>query len=100
VSAGIELQETPEGIRLRLRVKPGARKNAILGAHAGALKIAVVAAAEKGRANEAVLDLLCEALAIPRSSLRLVSGAASRDKAVLVRLPRPVIEERLAARRG
>jgi len=76
-------------------VKPGARKQAILGVHAGALKIQVIAAPERGKANEAVLELLAEALAVPRSSLTLTAGATSRDKAVLVRLPRRTIEERL-----
>ena len=45
----------------------------------------VTAAPESGKANEAVRDLLAAALGIPRSSTEIVSGAASRDKVVVVR---------------
>ena len=37
---------------------------------------------ERGKANEAVLALLAEVLAVPRSSVVLVSGGGSRDKIV------------------
>ena len=45
----------------------------------------VAAAPESGKANEAVRDLLASALGVPRSSTEIVSGAASRDKVVVVR---------------
>lgn len=42
----------------------------------------VAAAPERGRANEAVLDLLAETLAVPRRDVRLIAGHATRDKIV------------------
>ena len=43
----LELTPVAGGTRLRLRVKPGARKTAIVGVHGGALKVAVAAAPKK-----------------------------------------------------
>ncbi len=44
----------------------------------------MTAAAEHGRASEAVLRLLAETLELPRGGLTLVSGQGSRDKVVEV----------------
>ena len=46
------------------------------------LKLRVSEPPEDGRANEAVLRLLAETLDVPRASVALVSGHASRDKIV------------------
>ena len=45
------LSDEPEGTVFRVRVSPGASKERIAGEHAGALKISVTAAPEKGKAN-------------------------------------------------
>jgi uncharacterized protein len=68
--------------RLRLRVSPGARSNAIVGRHGEGWKVRVTAAPEGGKANHAVLRLLAERLDLPGKSLALVSGPSSRDKIV------------------
>jgi uncharacterized protein YggU (UPF0235/DUF167 family) len=92
---GLDLVATAAGTRLRLRVRAGATRQAILGSHGGALKVAVVAAAERGRANRAVLALVADALGLPPSALRLVAGETSPDKVVLVPLEPPEVERRL-----
>ena len=68
--------------RLRLRVSPGARSNAIVGRHGESWKVRVTAAPEGGKANDAVLRLLAERLELPGQSVTLVSGPTSRDKIV------------------
>lgn len=70
--------------RLRLRVAPGARRSEVVGRHGEGWKVRVAAAPERGRANDEVLDLLADALAVPRSDVALVSGATGRDKIVEV----------------
>ncbi len=95
-TSGLELTETAEGTRLRLRVKPGGRRNAVVGPHGGALKLTVTAAPERGKANHAVIELLARALSVPPSSIEIVSGETSPNKTVLVRLPPGVIVTRLA----
>jgi len=82
----IVLQPHAEGLILPVRAQPGARKNAALGEQNGALKLAVNAPADAGRANKALLELLRELL-----------GGKSRDKKFLIRgVPRAELEERIA----
>jgi uncharacterized protein (TIGR00251 family) len=95
VADPLELTPVTGGTRFRLRVKPGARKSAIVGVHGGALKISVNAPADRGRANDAVIELLTEVLDIPASAIEIVVGATSQDKVVAVALPLDVVRERL-----
>jgi uncharacterized protein (TIGR00251 family) len=80
----ISLTNHEAGIILPVRAQPGARKAGIVGEHAGALKVAVTAPPEDGRANKALLEVLREALGLKRSQLELLSGATSREKRFLV----------------
>jgi uncharacterized protein (TIGR00251 family) len=83
------------GTRLRLRVKPGSKKNAVLGVHGGALKLGIVAAPERGKANRAVLKLLARVLGVAAGEIQMLSGEGSQDKVVLVALAPAAVEERL-----
>jgi uncharacterized protein (TIGR00251 family) len=74
-----------EGAVLPVRAQPGARTSGVAGEHAGALKLAVSAAPEKGKANRALAALLSELLGVRRSQVELVSGAASPAKRFLIR---------------
>jgi uncharacterized protein (TIGR00251 family) len=65
---------------LDLKVSPKASRNAITGFLGEALKVAVTAAPERGKANEAVEELLAEALDLPRGAVRVVAGQTSRNK--------------------
>jgi uncharacterized protein (TIGR00251 family) len=84
IPAGQLVVEQRDGLILRLRVTPGASRERIVGRHGDALKIAVGAPPERGRANDRLLALLSAALGVAPAQLRLVAGAASRDKKVLV----------------
>jgi uncharacterized protein len=84
--------------RLRLRVSPGAGRAAIVGPYGEGWKIRVTAPPEGGRANDAVLRLLADTLAVPRDTVTLVSGHGGRDKIVeLAGLGPAVVERRLAS---
>ena len=95
--SGLELAETPAGTRLRVRVKPGAREAAILGVHGGALKVAVQAPPERGKANRALVRLLLRALELAPGDVQLVAGASAQDKTLFVALPPAALRQRLAA---
>lgn len=82
----LELTPFPAGTRLRLRVKAGAKTSAIVGVHGGALKVSVAAAAERGKANRAVVKLLAEVLGLTPSGVAIVSGKSSQDKVAEVAL--------------
>jgi len=74
----------PEGLALALHVQPGARASRIAGEHGERLKICLRAPPVEGRANEELLRFLAQTLALPANRLHLTSGAASRQKTVLV----------------
>jgi uncharacterized protein (TIGR00251 family) len=84
--------------RVLLRVAPGAARAGVVGRHGEAWKVRVTAPPEDGRANEAVVRLLADTLAVPRNTVQLVSGHGSRDKIVeLMGLESSQIEQRLSA---
>jgi uncharacterized protein (TIGR00251 family) len=74
-----------DGSLLAVRAQPNARKNAVLGEHAGALKVAVTAPPEDGRASAAIVDVLRDWLGLKRSQVELAAGPTSRNKQVLIR---------------
>ena len=76
----VQLEETSAGIMLPVKAQPGTRRNDVVGEHAGSLKVAVTQAPEKGRANEAIIEVLAERLDLKRSQFSLVSGATSSLK--------------------
>lgn len=81
--------------RLHVRVQPGARRTAWTGWFGDLPKLAVAAPPVDGAANEAVVAAVAELLDVPRRSVRLVGGAASRTKRFEVD---GVTDEQIAAR--
>jgi uncharacterized protein (TIGR00251 family) len=80
---------SPAGISLALRVTPRGGRDGIDGIETLAdgrsvMKVRVRAIADGGEANRAVTELLAKALGVPKSSVRLVSGATSRLKQIAV----------------
>jgi len=78
------LLATTTGIRLRLHIQPRAATTELAGVHGDALKVRVAAPPVDGAANEALVRFLAEQLGVPRSAVRVESGAASRAKVVAV----------------
>ena len=70
------------GVSFRVRVKPGARRDRLVGAYGGALKLEVSAAPERGKANSAVKKLLAKTLDVPQSAIEILSGETSQDKSI------------------
>ena len=81
----IDITDHAEGCVLPVRAQPGAKKPAIVGEHGGALKIAVTAPPEDGRANDALVEILRDTLGLKRSQIDLIAGPMSRDKKFLIR---------------
>ena len=71
--------------KLRVRVHPGARRNAIRAwLEDGTLQLDVTAPPEDGRANRAVCDLIAVALKVPRRQVSVTRGAGSRLKELTI----------------
>ena len=71
-------------VTLPIKVVPGARQDALVGWTGDALKMRVIAPAERGKANAAVLKLIAAALQVPRQHVRLVAGATAPRKLLQV----------------
>ena len=85
-----------DGARITLLVVPGASRDQIVGVHGDALRVKVAAPPERGRANDAVVDLLAGALGVRRADVRIMAGHGSRRKSADVDgLAPPVVRERL-----
>lgn len=65
-----------------VRVSPGADRNRILGEHDGALKVAVSAPPERGKANKALIAYLAKMLGVKKGDLQIAAGETSRTKRV------------------
>ncbi len=69
-------------MRLQLKVIPKSSADRVAGWICDRLKVHVTAAPERGKANDAVIDVLSKALGVPRKSIRITSGATSPLKTV------------------
>lgn len=70
--------------RVAIRVKPGSSRTRVGGTYGDAIIVAVQAKAVGGKATEAALVALADALDVSRRDVRLISGATSRSKVVEV----------------
>lgn len=80
---------TADGIRVAVKVSPKASRDRIGAPFTDAdgravLKISVTAAPDRGKANDAVIRLLAKAWSVPKTSIRVTSGAADRRKTLHV----------------
>jgi uncharacterized protein (TIGR00251 family) len=82
-------------MKLQLKVVPKSSRDRVVGWIGDRLKIQVTAAPERGKANDAVIEVLAETLGLSRSQVKLVSGETSPlktveilgDQSLLGRLP-------------
>lgn len=77
-------RETPDGVTLKIKVKPKARANEIAGVRGDALLVHVTASPTDGEANRAVIKVLSDALNVPRRQVVIVTGHTSREKVVKI----------------
>ena len=80
----IPIRDTPQGATFAVRVQPRASRNAIAGEMGDALKLALTAPPVEGKANEACVEFLAKFLKVPRSSVTIAAGEASRNKVIRV----------------
>ena len=82
----LALRHEGERIIFTIRVTPRASANAVGGERDGALLVRVSAPPVEGKANDAVVTVLAKALGLPKSSVRVERGGATRTK--LISVPR------------
>jgi len=67
-----------------VKVHPRAKRNGITGEIGDALKLSITSPPVNGRANDACIEFFAKLLKVPRSSVTIASGQASRGKVIRV----------------
>ena len=79
------ISEVTGGVRIKLHVHPGAKRNGISGFFGDSIKFDLQTPPVDGKANAALLKILAKMLKCSKSSIDLVSGESSRDKILEIR---------------
>jgi uncharacterized protein len=91
----------PDGVSVAVKVQPGSRHPGLHGTVPSAdglrLRIAVTEPPEGGRASRAACNALAAALDVPASAVRVLAGAAAREKRLFVGGDADTLGQRLAA---
>ena len=68
--------------RIQVKVHPRAKRSAVSGRLGEAWKLDLAAPPVEGKANDECIRFLAELAGIPRSRVRIISGAAARTKVI------------------
>ncbi len=90
-------RQQARGLRVQVRVRPGAPGVRVGGSHDGALLVAVTARAVDGAATRACLRAVAEAFGVRPRQVHLHSGERSRTKLLDVEGSAGVLRARLEA---
>ena len=87
-----------DGVKLFLRVTPGASCDEITGVWQGndgetRLGVKVAAPPDKGKANKSVIVLLAKQFGLTKSSVSVAAGQASRLKTVIIEGEAPTLHD-------
>ncbi len=85
----LHFEATSDGLRVRLRVQPGARRDTVEGPvplsdGRTALAVRVSAPPEGGKANTALVKLLAKTWKLPKAAITIVAGHGRRQKSLLI----------------
>lgn len=80
------------GTVLQVKVIPGARQPGVVGVLGDFLKIKITARAEKGKANDALIEYLSQRLKIARSDIHIVRGHTQPLKVVFVPATQEIVK--------
>ncbi len=83
-NAHLDLKQSDRGVLLPVKVVPGASRSRVIGILDGALKVAVAAPPEKGKANKALIKILAETFDLPKNRVSIEQGQTSHHKIVLL----------------
>lgn len=100
--SGAPYAVVPHGLRVFVRLQPKARRERIEGVVTEpdgrvALKVAVTAPPEDGKANAALVALLGKSWRLPKSAIEIVGGATDRRKTLLLRGDPASLQAKLSA---
>lgn len=80
----LKLIQEGDAVILQVKVVPGASRTRYLGEWDGRARIAVAAPAERGKANDELIDFLAQMLDISHREITVISGATSPLKSLRI----------------
>lgn len=81
-----------------MKVVAGASRTRIAGRHGEGIRVQVAAIAERGKANEAVVRLLADALGVGTAQVELISGPTQPHKVFRIHgIDQQELDRRIAA---
>lgn len=87
---------TDEGVRVKIRVIPRAKRDEIAQRRGDAVLVRLQAPPVEGAANKALVKVLSKHLGVHGADIEILSGDKSRDKVIVVRgLTAAEVEARL-----
>jgi len=88
-------------IRLKVRVTPNARKNAVVSWTGDEIRLKIKAPAVEGKANAALIEYLSELTGVSRANIQLKAGEKARIKLIEIDGPAPdEVRDRIKAQVG
>ena len=87
------VEQTKQGLRLRIFQQPKAAKDHIVGLHGDELKISITAPPIDGQANAHLLKFLGKLFKVPKTAIILEKGELNRHKQILIPEPKQIPEE-------
>lgn len=87
------IEKMPDGIRLKIFLRPKASKDQIVGIHNEELKITITAPPIEGQANTHLLKFLSKIFKVPKSSILLEKGELNRHKQIWIPDPKFIPQE-------
>ncbi|MDU8925252.1 DUF167 family protein YggU [Pasteurellaceae bacterium LIM206] len=87
------IEQTAEGLRIRLFLQPKASKDAILGLHDDELKVSITAPPVDGAANAHLLKYFSKQCKVPKSAILIERGKFSRHKQLFIPAPKHIPDE-------
>ena len=87
------VEQTEQGLRLRIFLQPNAAKDHIVGLHGDELKISITAPPIDGQANAHLFKFLGKLFKVPKTAIILEKGELNRQKQILIPEPKQIPEE-------
>lgn len=81
------VEQTENGIRLRIFLQPKASKDEIIGLHDDELKISITAPPIDGAANAHLLKFLSKQFKVAKTAIILEKGELNRHKQIFIPMP-------------
>ncbi|MFZ7172954.1 DUF167 family protein YggU [Avibacterium volantium] len=84
------IEQSTQGLRLRIFLQPKASKDQIVGLHDNELKITITAPPIDGQDNAHLLKFLSKTFKVPKSSILIEKGELNRHKQIFIPTPKVI----------